>query len=93
MTATEVRDRLDQRFRLLVGSRRGRPYRHQTLRQTVAWSYDQLDDEEKALLDRCSVFIGGFDLDSACAVAGSDETGAPTPMLSWICSMRWCGSR
>ena len=76
MTATEVRDRLDQRFRLLVGSRRGFQ-RHQTLRQTVAWSYDQLDDAEQALLDRCSVFTGGFDLDGACAVAGSNGTGAP----------------
>jgi hypothetical protein len=69
MTASEVRDRLDQRFRLLVGSRRGLS-RHQTLRHAVAWSYDLLDDTEKALLDRCSVFAGGFDLHSACAVAG-----------------------
>ena len=72
MTASEVRDRLDQRFRLLVGSRRGLA-RHQTLRHTVTWSYDLLDDAEKALLDRCSVFSGGFDLRSACALAGSDE--------------------
>ena len=72
MTASEVRDRLDQRFRLLVGSRRGLE-RHQTLRQTVAWSYDLLDDTEKFLLARCSVFSGGFDLKSACAVAGSDD--------------------
>ncbi|MGO9156285.1 ATP-binding protein [Mycobacterium sp.] len=69
MTAGEVRDRLDQRFRLLVGSRRGLE-RHHTLRHAVAWSYDLLDDAEKALLDRCSVFAGGFDLHSACAVAG-----------------------
>jgi len=69
MTAGEVRDRLDQRFRLLVGSRRGLE-RHHTLRHAVAWSYDLLDDTEKALLDRCSVFAGGFDLQSACAVAG-----------------------
>jgi predicted ATPase len=72
MTGSEVRDRLDQRFRLLVGSRRGLE-RHQTLRHAVAWSYDLLDDAEKALLDRCSVFAGGFDLQSACAVAGSDD--------------------
>ena len=71
MTAIEVRDRLDQRFRLLVGSRRGLA-RHQTLRHAVAWSYDHLDDAEKALLDRCSVFAGGFDLQSACAVGGFD---------------------
>ena len=69
MTPSEVRDRLDQRFRLLVGSRRGLE-RHQTLRHAVAWSYDLLDDEEKALLERCSVFAGGFDLQSACAVGG-----------------------
>ena len=51
MTATEVRDRLDDRFRLLVGSRRGLE-RHQTLRHAVQWSYDLLDDDEKALLQR-----------------------------------------
>jgi tetratricopeptide (TPR) repeat protein len=70
MTASEVRDRLDHRFRLLVGSRRGLE-RHHTLRQVVAWSYDHLDDAEKALLDRCSVFASGFDLQSACAVRRS----------------------
>ena len=72
MTASEVRDRLDQRFRLLVGSRRGLE-RHHTLRHAVAWSYDLLDDTEKLVLDCCSVFAGGFDLQSACAVAGSDD--------------------
>ncbi len=71
MTVDEVRDRLDHRLRLLVRSRRGLA-RHQTLRHSVAWSYDLLDDAEKALLERCSVFAGGFDLQSACAVAGSD---------------------
>jgi predicted ATPase len=72
MTAGEVRDRLDQRFRLLVSSRRGVP-RHQTLRHAVQWSYDHLADAEKAVLERCSVFSGGFDLESACAVAGFDD--------------------
>ena len=71
MTASEVRERLDQRFRLLVGSRRGLE-RHHTLRHAVAWSYDLLDEEEKSLLQRCAVFAGGFDLQSACAVGGSD---------------------
>ena len=72
MTPVEVRDRLDQRFRLLVGSRRGLA-RHHTLRQAVSWSYDHLDDAEKALLERCSVFAGGFDLESACVVGGFDD--------------------
>ncbi|WP_082993213.1 AAA family ATPase [Mycobacterium sp. 1245111.1] len=69
MSASDVRNRLDQRFRLLVGSRRGLA-RHQTLRHAVAWSYDLLDDAEKSLLERCSVFAGGFDIESACAVSG-----------------------
>jgi predicted ATPase/class 3 adenylate cyclase len=80
MTPTEVRDRLDQRFRLLVGSRRGLE-RHHTLRHAVAWSYDLLDDTEQALLDVCSVFAGGFDLQSACAVMGSDDDFATLDLL------------
>jgi predicted ATPase/class 3 adenylate cyclase len=72
MTASDVRDRLDHRFRLLVGSRRGLE-RHHTLRHAVQWSYDLLGDAEKVLLERCSVFAGGFDLHSACAVTGSDD--------------------
>jgi predicted ATPase len=74
MTAREVRDRLDQRFQLLVGSRRGLE-RHQTLHHAVAWSYDLLDEAEKSLLARCAVFTGGFDLESACAVAANDACG------------------
>jgi predicted ATPase len=80
MTAGEVRDRLDQRLRLLVGSRRALE-RHHTLRHAVAWSYDLLDDTEQALLDRCSVFAGGFDLESACAVMGSDDDFAVLDLL------------
>ncbi|MGD1109744.1 MAG: recombinase family protein [Mycobacterium sp.] len=80
MTVGEVRDRLDQRFRLLVGSRRGLE-RHQTLRQAVVWSYDLLDDTGKVLLERCSVFAGGFDLESACAVMGSDDDFAALDLL------------
>ena len=80
MTASEVRDRLDQRLRLLVGSRRGLE-RHQTLRHAVAWSYDLLDDMEKTVLERCSVFAGGFDLAGACAVSGSEDEFATLDLL------------
>ena len=72
MTATEMRDRLDHRFKLLVRSRRGLE-RHQTLRRAVSWSYDLLEEPEKALLERCSVFAGGFDVQGARAVAGSED--------------------
>ena len=80
MTVTELRDRLDDRFRLLVGSRRGLE-RHQTLRHAVAWSYDLLDDTEKTLLARCSVFAGGFDLPAACAVGGCGDDLATLDVL------------
>jgi predicted ATPase len=72
MTVTEVRDRLDDRFRLLVGSRRALE-RHQTLRHAVQWSYDLLENSEKALLTSCSVFAGGFDLAAACAATASED--------------------
>ncbi len=80
MTAGEIRDRLDDRFRLLVGSRRG-VGRHQTLHDTVQWSYDLLDEPEKELLQRCSVFAGGFDLAAACSVTGSEDDLATLDLL------------
>jgi predicted ATPase len=72
MSVQEVRDRLDDRFRLLSGGRRGLE-RHQTLRQAVQWSYDLLDDDEKAVLGTCSVFADGFDLAAVTAVHGTDD--------------------
>jgi predicted ATPase/class 3 adenylate cyclase len=72
MTAAEMRDRLDHRFKLLVRSRRGLE-RHQTLRQAVSWSYELLEEPEKVLLERCSVFAGGFGVQGARAVAGSED--------------------
>jgi predicted ATPase len=80
MTVPDVRDRIDDRFRLLVGSRRGLE-RHQTLRHAVQWSFDLLDDPEKRVLARCSVFAGGFDLDGACAVTGFDDEFATLDLL------------
>ena len=74
MSPQDVRDRLGDRFRLLSGSRRGLG-RHQTLHQTVAWSYDLLDDDARSVLDRCSVFADGFDLAAAVAVAGGGGDG------------------
>jgi predicted ATPase len=73
MSVTDIRDHLDDRFRLLIGSRRGLE-RHQTLRHAVQWSYDLLIETEKYLLARCSVFAGEFDLAAVCAVSdGADE--------------------
>ncbi len=75
MSAQEVLDHLDDRFRLLSGSGRG-PQHHQTLHAAVSWSYDLLEDDERNLLDRCSVFAGGFGVAAAvhvCADARMDR--------------------
>jgi predicted ATPase len=71
MSPQDVRDRLDDRFRLLSGSRRGLE-RHQTLRQAVGWSYDLLGEDERRVLQQVSVFAGGFDLAGVVAVVGPD---------------------
>jgi predicted ATPase len=67
LSPREIRDRLADRLRLLSGARR-RTKRHQTLRQTIRWSYDLLSRSEQALLNRLSVFAGGFTLGAAEAV-------------------------
>jgi predicted ATPase/class 3 adenylate cyclase/DNA-binding CsgD family transcriptional regulator len=72
MSAVEVRDRLADRYRLLKGSTPG-PERQLTLRHAVEWSYDLLTDDERELLRLTSVFAGGFDLTSICAVVGGAD--------------------
>jgi tetratricopeptide (TPR) repeat protein len=67
LTASDIRSRLDDRFRLLTGRRRGLE-RHQTLRNAVQWSYELLGPEQRTVLDRCSVFAGGFDLSAAAHI-------------------------
>jgi predicted ATPase/class 3 adenylate cyclase len=73
MSVEEVNQRLDQRFRLLTGGARTAVARQRTLEATVAWGYDQLDDSTRQLFDTVAVFVGGFDLAAATAVAGGDE--------------------
>lgn len=59
--------RLDDRFGVLTGATT--PLSHQqTLRDTVAWSYDLLRDDERRLFRALSVFVGGFDLEAVEAV-------------------------
>lgn len=63
---------LDDRFRLLTGGGRTLLPRQQTLETSVAWSHDLLDDAERALLRRLSVFAGGFTLDAAESVCADE---------------------
>jgi len=62
--------RLELRLPLLSGGARDLPERQQTLRDTVAWSYDLLVPAEKALFTRLAVFAGGFTLEAVEVVCG-----------------------
>ncbi|MBV9542821.1 MAG: AAA family ATPase, partial [Chloroflexi bacterium] len=64
--------RLEHRLQLLVGGARDLPARQQTLRNTIAWSYDLLDSAEQALFRRLAVFVGGCTLEAATAVCAVD---------------------
>jgi hypothetical protein len=75
MAPSEILTRLDKQFRLLAGGRRTSLERHQTLRAAIDWSYDLLSDDERALLSRLSVCVGGFDLDAAVAIAAGMGVG------------------
>ncbi|MFJ9905238.1 AfsR/SARP family transcriptional regulator [Streptomyces sp. NPDC101152] len=70
LTPRQIAERLDDRFRLLTSGSRTVLPRQQTLRAVVDWSWDLLDEEERDVLRRLSVFAGGCDLAAAEAVCG-----------------------
>jgi len=73
MSIQDLHDRLDQRFRLLNGGSRSALPRHQTLGAMVSWSYDLLNDKERSVLRRLTVFVNGFELRAAESVCATDE--------------------
>lgn len=68
----EINRHLDQRFRLLTGGSRTALPRQQTLRSLIDWSYDLLNVPERLLLQRLSVFAGGWSLQAAESVCVGD---------------------
>ncbi|NXY96887.1 winged helix-turn-helix domain-containing protein [Streptomyces sp. BR123] len=82
LTPRQIADRLDDRFRLLTSGARTVLPRQQTLRAVVDWSWDLLDEPERTVLARLSVFAGGCDLAAAEAVcAGSTEGASDVALL------------
>lgn len=65
--------RLAERFNLLGGGPRNVPTRQQTLLAALDWSYSLLSAQEQAVFRRLGVFVGGFSLDLAVAVASDDS--------------------
>ncbi|WP_125725834.1 tetratricopeptide repeat protein [Kibdelosporangium aridum] len=72
LPVSEICARLDSRFDLLVLGGRTRPNRQRSLWEAIDWSYQLLATSEQRALRRLSVFAGGFDLDAAAAVCGTD---------------------
>jgi non-specific serine/threonine protein kinase len=78
LSVQQIRDRLDDGFRLLIGSGRTAPTRQRTLQATLDWSYDLLTDDERAAFRRLAVFAGGCDLEAAC---GKDALDMLTDLI------------
>ena len=71
----EIRQHLDERFMLLVGGMRDALPHHRTLRATFDWSYDLLDERERAFLCASAIFVNGFTLETARAVCTNGGAG------------------
>jgi predicted ATPase/DNA-binding SARP family transcriptional activator len=69
MALREIATRLDDRFRFLTAGARTALGHHQTLHAAFDWTYEHLDREEQRLLGHLSVFVGGFTLEAAEAIA------------------------
>ena len=72
LSPEQIAARLDKRFRLLTGGSRTALPRQQTLRASIDWSYSLLTESERLLLQRLSVFAGGWTLEAAEGVCGFD---------------------
>jgi predicted ATPase/class 3 adenylate cyclase len=73
LSLEDILGSLHDRFRLLTGGARTVVRRQQTLRASVDWSHALLTESERILFRRLAVFLGGFELDAAQAVAGGSE--------------------
>lgn len=73
MSVEDLHERLDQRFSLLSGGSRNALPRQQTLGAMVAWSYDLLNEFEREVFRRLTVFVNGFDLRAAEAVCTNES--------------------
>jgi predicted ATPase/DNA-binding SARP family transcriptional activator len=73
LSPTQISERLGDMVGLLDSGNRTGPGRHRTLEAALGWSYDLLDDAERAAFRRLAVFAGTFALEAAEAVCGEDE--------------------
>ena len=71
LSPAEIAERLDTALGALGAGARDAPARQQTLRATIDWSHELLDDDEKACFARFAVFAGGATVEAAEAITGA----------------------
>jgi predicted ATPase/class 3 adenylate cyclase len=86
MSVANLAERLIERFRILTGGDRTALPRHQTLRALVDWSYNLLNERERTVLNRASVFAGGWTIEAASEIC-SDEKIESWEILDLISSL------
>ena len=72
LSPQQITQRLGERFRVLTGGDKSGLARHQTLRATIDWSFDLLDERARALFRKLSTFVGGWTLEAAAAICAPD---------------------
>ncbi|MGA8532967.1 MAG: adenylate/guanylate cyclase domain-containing protein [Candidatus Tumulicola sp.] len=72
LSPQQIAQKLGARFRMLTGGDRSALPRQQTLRATIDWSFDLLDERERALFRRLSIFAGGWTLPAVAQVCTGD---------------------
>ncbi|MFL6467437.1 MAG: winged helix-turn-helix domain-containing protein, partial [Pyrinomonadaceae bacterium] len=87
MSPEAVLRRLRKQLDFLQGAKRDAPQRQQTMRETIAWSYDLLTHREKRMFARFGVFLGGFDLEAAEYICSDLSGGSSTSILDDITSL------
>ncbi|MGH2555909.1 MAG: ATP-binding protein, partial [Actinomycetota bacterium] len=85
LTPEQILPRLQNRLSILTSGTRTLPQRQRTLRDAIAWSYDMLDESERRLFEKLSVFAGGWTLESAEAVC--DLAGLGLDILEGLTSL------
>jgi predicted ATPase/DNA-binding response OmpR family regulator/Tfp pilus assembly protein PilF len=89
-TPHEMLKRLSSRLSLLVGGEKDRPERHQTIRSTIDWSYNLLEESERALFAQMAVFVGGCTLEAAeaiCTLPRTQSGGQSLAIIDCILSL------
>lgn len=73
LSPQSILSRLENRLHLLRSGQRDLPARQQTMRDTIEWSYDLLEENEQSLFRHLSIFVGGFTLEAAEEICSSTD--------------------